>query len=289
MNELKIEDNSKITNILIDKTNNILYKNKNQVLEFINYFYKAFDKQCKIYISNNLINNKEYVIFNFMDISSILYNFKYIKGSLLYDYCDIIIQKQDEEFTILAESDLKMLVDKIVSESKLNLQYDYNFSVNKIISALFDINLNFNIREISNNINIMLNLIMKENANKEYLIFIDSNFINVKLNSDNYCLFDISSRFEAKEYNIFISNEIQNYDYDLILNQIKYMWPKEYSNYEIENILNDYLCLYFNKRTIYTDSENIMIISNIFNKLYDYDQKCIMRNDNNNSIPIELI
>ena len=86
MKELKFEIENHINNILIKRNNNIIYKDKIKILEFYNILQQGINKNKDVFISNNKINNKEYALINLMDITSIIENFKYNKGSLLYEY-----------------------------------------------------------------------------------------------------------------------------------------------------------------------------------------------------------
>ena len=86
MKELKFEIDNHINNILIQKNNNIIYKDKMKILEFYSVLQEGINKNKDVFISNNKLNNKEYALINLMDITSIIENFKYNKGSLLYEY-----------------------------------------------------------------------------------------------------------------------------------------------------------------------------------------------------------
>ena len=79
MKELKFEIDNHINNILIQKNNNIIYKDKIKILEFYNILQQGINKNKDVFISNNKINNKEYALINLMDITSIIENIKYIK------------------------------------------------------------------------------------------------------------------------------------------------------------------------------------------------------------------
>ena len=85
MKELKFEINNHINNILIQKNNNIIYKDKMKILEFYSVLQEGINKNKDVFISNNKLNNKEYFLINLMDITSIIENIKYNKGSLLYE------------------------------------------------------------------------------------------------------------------------------------------------------------------------------------------------------------
>ena len=96
MKELKFEIDNHINNILIQKNNNIIYKDKIKILEFYNILQQGINKNKDVFISNNKINNKEYALINLMDITSIIENIKYNKGSLLYEYINLIVNNKEE-------------------------------------------------------------------------------------------------------------------------------------------------------------------------------------------------
>ena len=54
MIELKIKEGEYSNTLLISKDNNILYFNKQKILQFIKVFYDTLDKKEELYFSNNL-------------------------------------------------------------------------------------------------------------------------------------------------------------------------------------------------------------------------------------------
>ena len=72
----------------------------------------------------------------------------------------------------------------------------------------------------------LIKFIAKTNLNKKIIIFINSNLLKINFNDcDNLFVFDFSNSKDVTEYNLIITDEITNFDYNILLNQIKINWP----------------------------------------------------------------
>ena len=145
MKELKFEINNHINNILIQKNNNIIYKDKMKILEFYSVLQEGINKNKDVFISNNKLNNKEYFLINLMDITSIIENIKYNKGSLLYEYINLIVNNK-EEYLNKIENIVDNLMQYINSSVDFDISWEFNNSLSKILTSLTDINVNIKIK-----------------------------------------------------------------------------------------------------------------------------------------------
>lgn len=292
MNELKIYDNDHIFSIIIKQYNYILYKNKIDIMKFIKLFYDSIEKNTEIYINNNLITSKEYVIINLMDTMNIVNNLKYNKNTLLYEYLKLLINNNSEMEIVNINNLIVKDFSKIIKKSKLNIVFDINDSLFEIFNATLDINFKYNFIDVERNINILLNYILKSNPEKKFIIFLDTNLLKIKLKQNNFYLFDITDNYDIKKYNLFFNNDFQNFEYKILIDNIKLSWPKAYKDDEIELSLYKYINLYFKNDSLTIKDENIKIVNSIFNKLYNFSQMYTEENHNiaiNNSNSIEII
>lgn len=274
MIELRIKEGEYNNTLLISKDNNILYFNKQKILQFIKVFYDTLDKKEEIYFSNNLVNNKEYKIINLLDIASILDNLKLIKNSILTDYLEIFILNDDNNYQEKAEELLTSMFKNIISSTDLNFSYETNTTISKLINNNLNVELNYKVNEIQEILEKILNKITEYNYTKTYIIFIDRSLIDINIKSDNVYYFNINSNTMINDYNLLFLNEFRNFNYEVLLNEIKYNWPLDYEITSIEYYFKVYLRYYLSNKNIISSNIYIKNISNIMNKLYNINQIC---------------
>lgn len=280
MKELKFEIDNHINNILIQKNNNIIYKDKMKILEFYIVLQEGINKNKDVFISNNKLNNKEYALINLMDITSIIENFKYNKGSLLYEYINLIVNNK-EEYLDKIEDIVDGLMQYIKDNVDLNISWEFNSSLFKTLSSLVDIDININIKELTVVINEILDYIMKYNSNKIYIIFIDKSLININFNNDNLYIFNVNNNIEdLNDYNLLFLDYYYDFNLNVLLENIKLNWNKEYNDDYILNLLKDFINIYLKYDNIFISNNDIKQLKNIFYKLY---------NIQNNSNSIEIL
>lgn len=280
MKELKFEIDNHINNILIQKNNNIIYKDKMKILEFYSVLQEGINKNKDVFISNNKLNNKEYFLINLMDITSIIENIKYNKGSLLYEYINLIVNNK-EEYLNKIENIVDSLMQDIKDNVDLSISWEFNSSLFKTLSSLVDIDININIKELTVVINEILDYIMKYNSNKIYIIFIDKSLININFNNDNLYIFNVNNNIEdLNDYNLLFLDYYYDFNLNVLLENIKLNWNKEYNDDYILNLLKDFINIYLKYDNIFISNNDIKQLKNIFYKLY---------NIQNNSNSIEIL
>ena len=280
MKELKFEIDNHINNILIQKNNNIIYKDKMKILEFYSVLQEGINKNKDVFISNNKLNNKEYFLINLMDITSIIENIKYNKGSLLYEYINLIVNNK-EEYLNKIENIVDNLMHDINSSVDFDISWEFNNSLSKILTSLTDINVNIKIKELNTIVNNLLDCVVKYNSNKIYIIFIDKGLININLNNDNLYIFNINSNVEnINDYNLLFLDNYYEFNLNVLLDNIKLNWNKEYNDNYILYLLKDFINIYLKYDNIFISNNDIKQLKNIFYKLY---------NIQNNSNSIEIL
>ncbi|HHX93774.1 MAG TPA: hypothetical protein GX690_01575, partial [Tenericutes bacterium] len=121
----------------ISKYNNIIIRNPKQVLEFYQVFDEVLnDKEVtiKIAIGNQNITTKNYVLVNLLDIEAIINQFKYKKGSLIYEYVNIILENVDINIVDEINDFLEQKFNKIANEFNFN----YYLSLETDLIKLFN-------------------------------------------------------------------------------------------------------------------------------------------------------
>lgn len=260
----------------ISKYNNIIIRNPKQVLEFYQVFDEVLnDKEVtiKIAIGNQNITTKNYVLVNLLDIEAIINQFKYKKGSLIYEYVNIILENVDINIVDEINDFLEQKFNKIANEFNFNYYLSLETDLIKLFNNQVEFKPLINVSEYDSIVEYLIKFIAKTNLNKKIIIFINSNLLKINFNDcDNLFVFDFSNSKDVTEYNLIITDEITNFDYNILLNQIKINWPTNYVDQEIFNSLNFYMKYFYSKDKIKTNDVNIIIISKIINKFYDFNQ-----------------
>ena len=163
----------------------------------------------------------------------------------------------------------------------LNISWEFNSSLFKTLSSLVDIDININIKELTVVINEILDYIMKYNSNKIYIIFIDKSLININFNNDNLYIFNVNNNIEdLNDYNLLFLDYYYDFNLNVLLENIKLNWNKEYNDDYILNLLKDFINIYLKYDNIFISNNDIKQLKNIFYKLY---------NIQNNSNSIEIL
>lgn len=280
MKELKFEINGHINSILIQKNNNIIYKDKITILEFYNILQLGINKTKDVFISNNKLNNKEYCLINLMDINSVIENTKYIKNSLIYEYINLIVDNK-ENYLNKIENVVNNLMLEVKEKLDFNISWDFNNNLSKIISSLADIDITIDIKKIELIIKKILEYILKNNINKTYIIFIDRDLINLDFNEDNLYIFNINNNIKnLYDYNLLFLDNFYDFNLDILLENIKLNWNKDYDDSYILNLLTDFINIYLKYDNVLISNKDIKQIKDIFYNLY---------NIQNNSNSIEIL
>ncbi len=277
MIELCLEKNNQEHEILISKYNGLLYRNLEQILDFYRYFEEVLfekDEGVNIIIGNKKITSKDFILINLLDVQSILDNLKYSKGNLLYEYSNIIIENFDIELNVEISNYLEEKLNIIKKEFCFDSHLSFDTSIIKLFSNFAQFKPLISTEKINEKIEKMLNYVLIHNINKIFIIFINSDLININVNNnDNVYIFDISFNQNIMKYNILFTNEIINLDYELLMNSIKLNWPTVYQENQIKHSVESYFKHYYHCNNFISNDKNILIINAILNKLYGLKQK----------------
>ena len=256
-------------NISIEKDNKLKIINYKTYLDFYKYFYLKHG----LFIQNKEVNKKDFIVIDVTSIIGIIKQMEFSKGSIFYEfvintYNDTSLDKKEpfyQEFL------------KQIDILKENLNVDFEFieedNIDKVIMQNIDININFNI--LFETFLTTLNKVVNENITKTYIIFYDSKILDIKLDSDNYYLFDLNQYLDIDKYNLLISNDVQEFNINSLVNYIESIWPKDYEENEIRVLLKHYFKYLIYLNEFDTVSIELYILGIILNKTYGLNQKIV--------------
>ena len=134
-----------------------------------------------------------------------------------------------------------------------------------------DVGLNYN--NLISEFKTIIEFIINYNLNKTYIVFYDSRFFELNLNINNCYTFDINPFLDSKRYNLLITNEINELNYENLVNYLKNVWPTDYYDQEIETLLEEYIKCDIYKKIFTTKKEKMYLLANILNNEYKINQE----------------
>lgn len=278
MLELKIHSKDNDIQIPIKKDNKLLIINNQIFFTFYSYFYKSLyqkSKEIELKIGNKLLDNKNSILLSLCDYSEILEQLSFKKGTLFYNYIETLIVENDTLNSELLLYDLNNILNDIVLSSKLNINQTVDEDIEKLIFSITQFNLNYNITNINEILNNLLEQYIKINTNKIILIFYDSSLLNLSFSSfDNCYTFDISESVKIEEYNITSWHEVTDFNYEIIIHELNKQWPIAFNEQEIMKYIKEYFIKISHHIELSISNEKEYLAYFLLNKLY------------NNSIPI---
>ncbi len=254
-------------NITIEKNNKVLITNYDKYIEFYKYFYEM----SNIFIENKEILKKDCVFIDITTIAGIIKELEFKKNTLLYDfilikYNEIAINKKDEFYSAFL---------KQIEYLKSNMNLEFELIPEEIIDKVIiqNINTKINYARLIKDFENILHFVVSYNINKTYIIIYNSSFFQMSRNLDNCYTFDVNSYLNVKDYNILISDEIRNINYELLIEYLKEIWPVDYFEQEIENLLEEYFSYGIHKKIFKNKKEKMYLLSSIINKEYKFHQE----------------
>ena len=275
--ELKISGEYE-QSISIEKNNKIKIIDYKTFLNFYKYFYLKKD----LFIQNKEVTKKDCIIIDVTSINALIKQMEYSKGTLMYDYISLVYGEMplDEKQTFYSEylKQVEILKEKL----EINSEIITEDNIDKVILQNIEVDINFD--NIFNTFNKILNKVMKDNINKNYIIFYNSKILNIELENDNYYLFDINQFLDIKDYNLLITEDINEFDESSLISYIENLWPLAYEENEISFLVEHYF-----KYLIYLDNvnianDNLYLVGLIIKKNYKLDQKITCTNPNLSNI-----
>lgn len=276
MIELVINGLNETINLDIKKHNQIIYNNKSHLLSFYKYFdilIKEKQELEKIKLGNKNVTSKDFILINLMDIASIVEELKYKRTSLLFEHMNSIITNISLDEKLFLEE----VIEKTFNNIKSNLNFDINISCDIDMFKLFNNHVDFlpkiKNEEIINVLMVILSQTIVTQLNKTFIIFVNKDLINMDFSTfDNVYIFDVTNNHTVKDVNILLSNNAQNFDYEMLFNTIKLNWPLDISDKELEKIIDYYFNNCYSTDNFIAETENLLIFTKIINKLMNINQ-----------------
>lgn len=232
--ELSISsENFNISNLYLEKVNNILIANYKMCFEFLNCIFNS--NMCNIFIGNKRIDNKNTYIINLLDYESIANQLQLKKGTLLYEYIYEEINEKVSDSNI--EEDIELSLYNLINESLKDQTIDYaidlNLDITKVINSFLSIKMDLSIYNYISVIKKLIYNLKQKNIRKNILLLLNTKIFNNELD-------DIENILILKFYsnvipNIIIHNSIVNIDLDILINQIRLNYPTDIDDKMISN------------------------------------------------------
>lgn len=254
-------------NIQIKKDNKIKVINYDKYIDFYTHFYK----RNNIYIENKEITKKDCVFIDASSIYSIILEMKFKKGTLLYEYVSSVYNNIDigikDEFYQSFIKQVEILNDLVDNDISI-IPED---SIENVVlqNAYVEMENDTLIEEFTK----IYNFIISNNINITYIIFYNSQIINIAKTYDNCYTFDINNYLDIKDYNLIIVDEIREFNYKMLVEYLKNIWPVNYIEEEEENLIAEYFNYVIYLKEFVTQKEKQFLMTKILNKEYKIKQE----------------
>ena len=220
---MKMKTNEEEFQLDISKKNSILVLNKLTFLKFYNSFYQIFtnkNKDVSIILENKLIDSKNAFMLTLTDQSEILENMNFKKGTLFYEYIITQINSNETLDNDIVFYDLINILKNIQGSSEMNMEYEVNEDLEKLILSQVEFNLKVDFENINEIIGFLLKNYLEKNKNKIGIIFYDSSLISFDINLYDSCyFFDLNVKKKLTEYNVIIEDEVKEFKLDFIISK----------------------------------------------------------------------
>ena len=272
----------------LKQDNYIIYNNKINLYRFYYYFYELLENKnnnVEIYLGSKKISYKDTKLINIMDVEKLILNLKFEKNSMLYDCILKLLGFVDIDEQNKIFSDISLIIDNLIKDNFNDLEYYIDDNFIKTVSS--NLNIIFKDDDINKNINNLLKKYITLDDSKTYIIFYESDFIQIKFKEyeyNNVYFFDISKSNKLEKYNICLFDDFTDFNYNVLLDEIEKNWPQSFNKNDVKNVLNHFYHIYVSNINYYSDKIDEIILNKVLNIIYknnrtiEYD---VSRIDNN--------
>lgn len=265
----------------ISKKNSILILNKLTFLKFYNNFYQVFEnknKDIEIFLENKLLDSKNAFLLTLIDQTEILENLNFKKGSLFYEYIMNQIYSNENLDNDIIFYDLENILKNIQKTSKINVDYNIDEDLEKLILSQVEFNIKVNFEDINEIMNFMFKNYLEKNVNKIGIIFYDSSLISLDIDLFESCyFFDINEKKEVKEYNVVLGEEVKEFDLNFVINRLENIWPVEFNREEVIHRVEKYWKSKLIDLRLEVLDETSLILYSILDKMFNYESNFIIK------------
>ena len=279
---MKMKTNEEEFQLDISKKNSILVLNKLTFLKFYNSFYQIFtnkNKDVSIILENKLIDSKNAFMLTLTDQSEILENMNFKKGTLFYEYIITQINSNETLDNDIVFYDLINILKNIQGSSEMNMEYEVNEDLEKLILSQVEFNLKVDFENINEIIGFLLKNYLEKNKNKIGIIFYDSSLISFDINLYDSCyFFDLNAKKKLTEYNVIIEDEVKEFKLDFIISKLEDIWPVDFNKDEVTFYIGLYWKSYFVDLELEVTNEMSLLTYRLLDKIYNKKSKIMIRN-----------
>ena len=279
---MKMKTNEEEFQLDISKKNSILVLNKLTFLKFYNSFYQIFtnkNKDVSIILENKLIDSKNAFMLTLTDQSEILENMNFKKGTLFYEYIITQINSNETLDNDIVFYDLINILKNIQGSSEMNMEYEVNEDLEKLILSQVEFNLKVDFENINEIIGFLLKNYLEKNKNKIGIIFYDSSLISFDINLYDSCyFFDLNVKKKLTEYNVIIEDEVKEFKLDFIISKLEDIWPVDFNKDEVTFYIGLYWKSDFVDLELEVTNEMSLLTYRLLDKIYNKKSKIMIRN-----------
>lgn len=254
-------------NVRIEKDNKIKIINYDKYIDFYTHFYK----RNNLYIENKEITKKDCIFIDASSMYSIISEMQFKKGTLLYEYVSSVYNNIDvdikDEFYQSFVKQVEIINDLVDN----NMSIIPEDAIEKVVlqNAYVEIENDKLIEEFVK----ILNYVISGNINLTYIVFYNSQIMNIEKNYDNCYTFDLNNYLDIRNYNLIIVDEIREFRYEILVEYLKNIWPIDYIEEEEENLIAEYFNFVIYLKKFITQKEKLFLMSKILNKEYKIKQE----------------
>ena len=263
------------------KNNYLLVLNEKKLFQFYFFFYTLLvekNNNITIKIGNKKLDSKNAILFSFCDFNEIIYNLTFKKGSLIYEYLESNIYDLNLLDEDIINYDLNNVIEVLIKKMSLDINYDLNIDLEKLIMTFTSFNFNYEIDDLTKIFNKIFCDYIKKNSNKIVIVFYNSNLFNFNFNEfDNCYVFDIGNN-DLNLNNLIIDDNIRTFSINKIVENLEKKWPIEFYKDDCVNYIKKYFIAKKNKDVLYVYNEQEYLVYILMNKISNSNIEIIKKN-----------
>lgn len=259
--------NGSLVELDIKRHNSLLIINQEKYIYLYYLFYNSIkrkDNNCNIKINKEEISSKKYTFIDLTSPIAIVNELENKKDTLLFSYTSHIFDKLVDNYL----DRLLEIYEKVMHEfNEINDLLNCNIKDDVVKNFVSNYEIKFNILEYEKILKNLLKIFLDSNIDKKIIIFYNSKYLKYNFeNNKNVIAFDTNDKLEVNKYNILISNEYMNINYEIIIKYITEKSPIILEKSLVESILTEYLTNIIYKKEINEVIEYKNIIYKILSK-----------------------
>ena len=227
-----------ILDLFIERVNYIKVFNHVSLFSFMDIFFNRGERD--LFINNVRVDLKNSFLVNLLDYESICNQLTLKKGTIIYEYLiDELVECSDNE-NVKEETEF-FIKEKIREYLDKSIEYEFNFDIDisKIINNYVRFDIDLSLKNYIGIIKILIEKIHEKNPRKRIIIFVNYKLFGDLLNDiDDATVFIFNSSCMPT---ILIGNEIQNFDKDILANNLILNWPCDISREEALGYIAEYM------------------------------------------------